>query len=97
MLLWHRGKEEDSLVTHLSVVLKNLLLFIDDVVVLLLCFLNSIYTTLPCLVALSCGCTAKQGCRTWKWLHVVQMQSWTCTRKDGAGVICHCNCMGSLA
>ena len=97
MLFSHRGKEEDPLVTHLSAVLKNLLLFTGDIVVLLLCFPNSICTALPCLVALSCGCTAEQGSRTWKWLRVAQMQSGTCTCKDGAGVTRHYNCMGSLA
>lgn len=59
MLFWHRVKEEDFLITHLSVVLKNVLLFTDDVVGLLLCFPNSTCTALPCLVALSCSCTAK--------------------------------------
>lgn len=86
-------KEEDSLVTHLSVVLKNLLLFPDDIVCLLVCCPNSMCAALPCLVAL-CSQMGEQKTEAiprgsdavWD-LHT---QSWS--RCD-----CHCNCVGSLA
>lgn len=63
---------------------------------LLLCFPNITRTCLPCLVALGSGCTAKWWTRTWKCLHVAQMQSGTCTCKDGPGVTCRYNCLGVL-
>ena len=84
MLFWHRWKEEKSLVTHLSVVLENHLLFTDDITVLLLCFPDSICSALPCLMALSCGYTAKQVSRMWKQLQCgsdvvwdLHMQRWS--------------------